>query len=122
MTSSTTLQNDAVTTEGAADGLLTDEFDGSDFVAYFDMLSMNDLVVIQVYLGDEDDTVLDQLRPRHVIMYEPDVAFVRRVEVSSFYFISNLGETLMSVNLIPSRAVLSPQTSRIECETLLPHV
>ncbi|PLW45058.1 hypothetical protein PCANC_09542 [Puccinia coronata f. sp. avenae] len=80
MTSSTTLQNDAVTTEGAADSLLTDEFDGSDFVAYFDMLSMDDLVVIQVYLGDEDDTVLDQLRPRHVIMYEPDVAFVRRVE------------------------------------------
>jgi len=74
-------QNDSAEREdGAINGLLTDTLDGLDFVADFDMLSMDDLVVIQVYLGDEDDCVLEELRPRHVIMYEPDVGFVRRVE------------------------------------------
>jgi len=74
-------QNDSAEREdGAIDGLLTDTLDGLDFVTDFDMLSMDDLVVIQVYLGDEDDCVLEELRPRHVIMYEPDVGFVRRVE------------------------------------------
>ncbi|KAA1127194.1 hypothetical protein PGTUg99_030419 [Puccinia graminis f. sp. tritici] len=80
MTSASTFQNDPARTDEATDGLTTDDFDPSDFVAHFDMLSMNDLVVIQVYLGDEDDSVLEELRPSHVIMYEPDVGFVRRVE------------------------------------------
>ncbi|POV99012.1 hypothetical protein PSHT_13729 [Puccinia striiformis] len=77
----TTFNADTGGTDGATDGLTTDDFDASDFVAHFDMLSMNDLVVIQAYLGDEDDSVLEELRPRHIIMYEPDVGFVRRVEV-----------------------------------------
>ncbi|KAI7967391.1 hypothetical protein MJO29_000668 [Puccinia striiformis f. sp. tritici] len=80
MTSATTFNADTGGTDGATDGLTTDDFDASDFVAHFDMLSMNDLVVIQAYLGDEDDSVLEELRPRHIIMYEPDVGFVRRVE------------------------------------------
>jgi hypothetical protein len=84
MTSASTFQNDSARTDEATDGLTTDDFDPSDFVAHFDMLSMDDLVVIQVYLGDEDDSVLEELRPSHVIMYEPDVGFVRRVEVGLF--------------------------------------
>jgi len=65
-------QNDSAEREdGAIDGLLTDTLDGLDFVTDFDMLSMDDLVVC----------VLEELRLRHVIMSEPDVCFVRRVEV-----------------------------------------
>ena len=84
MTSATTFQNESTATDEVNEVLTTDDFDAADFAAHFDMLSMNDLVVIQVYLGDEDDSVLEELRPRHVIMYEPDVGFIRRVEVSSF--------------------------------------
>ncbi|WAQ81081.1 hypothetical protein PtA15_1A419 [Puccinia triticina] len=80
MTSATTFQNESTVTDEVTEVLTTDDFDAADFVAHFDMLSMNDLVVIQVYLGDEDDSVLEELRPRHVIMYEPDVGFIRRVE------------------------------------------
>ncbi|KAI9601108.1 hypothetical protein H4Q26_000909 [Puccinia striiformis f. sp. tritici PST-130] len=47
MTSATTFNADTGGTDGATDGLTTDDFDASDFVAHFDMLSMNDLVVIQ---------------------------------------------------------------------------
>lgn len=42
---------------------------------------MENLVVVRSYRGDQDDKVLQELRPRFVIMYDPDSAFVRRVEV-----------------------------------------
>ena len=42
---------------------------------------MENLVVVRSYKGDQDDTVLQELRPRFFIMYDPDPAFVRRIEV-----------------------------------------
>lgn len=38
------------------------------------------LVVVHPYKGDKDDKILEELKPRYVIMYTPDPAFVRRVE------------------------------------------
>jgi len=48
---------------------------------YFELYEMNDLVVVHPYDGDMDEHVLEEVRPRYVIMYEPDAAFIRRVEV-----------------------------------------
>lgn len=48
---------------------------------YYQAYEMQDLVVIHAYDGDADELVLEELRPRYVIMYEPDAAFIRRVEV-----------------------------------------
>ena len=42
---------------------------------------MSDVVVIHAYEGDQDEHVLEETRPKYVIMYEPDAAFIRRVEV-----------------------------------------
>lgn len=47
----------------------------------FGLLEMRDLVVIHPYDGDKDDHVLEEVKPRYIIMYEPDPAFIRRVEV-----------------------------------------
>lgn len=47
----------------------------------FELYEMQDLVVIHPYDGDQDEHVLEEVRPRYVIMYEPDAAFIRRVEV-----------------------------------------
>jgi hypothetical protein len=33
------------------------------------------------YDGDMDDRVLEEMRPRFVVMYEPNPSFIRRVEV-----------------------------------------
>lgn len=52
-----------------------------DMEDYFELYEMNDLVVIHPYDGDMDEHVLEEVRPRYVIMYEPDAAFIRRVEV-----------------------------------------
>ncbi|KAJ9479649.1 DNA repair protein RAD1 [Pseudozyma hubeiensis] len=60
---------------------ISDEIDEVEFDAFFGLLSMENLVVVRSYRGDQDDKVLQELRPRFVIMYDPDPAFVRRVEV-----------------------------------------
>ncbi|CAF9908444.1 MAG: hypothetical protein ALECFALPRED_004532 [Alectoria fallacina] len=52
-----------------------------DMEGYFELYEMNDLVVVHPYEGDMDEHILEEVRPRYVIMYEPDAAFIRRVEV-----------------------------------------
>ncbi|MBW0466646.1 hypothetical protein O181_006361 [Austropuccinia psidii MF-1] len=80
MTSASTFEVKTLAKESSNQDLVVDEFNEDEFAAQFEMLSMDDLVVIRPYLGDEDDRVLEELRPRHIVMYEPDVGFVRRVE------------------------------------------
>nr|CDI54021.1 related to RAD1-component of the nucleotide excision repairosome [Melanopsichium pennsylvanicum 4] len=75
-------ENGSTTMDASMDGEhIFDEIDEVEFDAFFGMLSMENLVVVRSYRGDQDDKVLQELRPRFVIMYDPDPAFVRRVEV-----------------------------------------
>ena len=64
---------------GQKDEVIVDSLD--DMEDYFELYEMKDLVVIHPYDGDLDEHVLEEVRPRYVIMYEPDAAFIRRVEV-----------------------------------------
>ncbi|KAL5387698.1 hypothetical protein DPSP01_003493 [Paraphaeosphaeria sporulosa] len=48
---------------------------------YYELFNMNDLIVVHPYDGDLDEHVLEETKPRYVIMYEPDSAFIRRIEV-----------------------------------------
>ncbi|PWW78470.1 DNA repair protein [Tuber magnatum] len=48
---------------------------------YYEFYEMNNLIVVHPYDGDMDERLLDELRPRYVIMYEPDPSFIRRIEV-----------------------------------------
>ncbi|KAH6888106.1 hypothetical protein B0T10DRAFT_442252 [Thelonectria olida] len=48
---------------------------------YFQLFEMQDLIVIHAYDGDQDEHVLEEVKPKYIIMYEPDAAFIRRVEV-----------------------------------------
>ncbi|KAM0333588.1 hypothetical protein ACHAQA_002253 [Verticillium albo-atrum] len=52
-----------------------------DMDDYFQLYEMQDLVVIHSYDGDQDEHVLEEVKPRYIIMYEPDASFIRRVEV-----------------------------------------
>jgi DNA excision repair protein ERCC-4 len=52
-----------------------------DMDDYFQLYEMQDLVVIHAYEGDLDEHVLEEVKPKYIIMYEPDAAFIRRVEV-----------------------------------------
>lgn len=59
----------------------TDLFSETAFEEYFGLIPLEDVVIIRPYGGDEDDLVLQELRPRFVVMYDPDPAFIRRIEV-----------------------------------------
>lgn len=48
---------------------------------YYELFDMNELIIIHPYEGDMDEHVLEETKPRYVIMYEPDAAFIRRIEV-----------------------------------------
>ncbi len=61
------------------DEVAVDDLDSME--DYFELYEMNDLLVIHPYDGDMDDHVLEEVRPRYVVMYEPDAAFIRRIEV-----------------------------------------
>jgi DNA excision repair protein ERCC-4 len=52
-----------------------------DMEDYYELYDMNDLLIIHPYDGDMDEHILEEARPRYIIMYEPDAAFIRRVEV-----------------------------------------
>lgn len=52
-----------------------------DMEDYYQMYEMQDLLVVHAYDGDQDEHVLEEVKPRYIIMYEPDAAFIRRVEV-----------------------------------------
>ncbi|GKZ79635.1 hypothetical protein AnigIFM56816_003838 [Aspergillus niger] len=55
--------------------------DLEDMDDYYELYDMDDLVIIHPYDGDMDEHILEEVRPRYIIMYEPDPAFIRRVEV-----------------------------------------
>ena len=58
-------------------GLMPEDFDTD-----FGLLPPEDAVIIRPYGGEDDDILLQELRPRFVVMYEPNLAFIRRLEVS----------------------------------------
>lgn len=52
-----------------------------DMDDFYKLYDMQDLVVIHAYDGDQDEHILEEVKPRYIIMYEPDASFIRRVEV-----------------------------------------
>ncbi|EME48529.1 hypothetical protein DOTSEDRAFT_162102 [Dothistroma septosporum NZE10] len=73
-------QNDVLDDDTAAKvDLGADPLD--DMEDYYELYDMKDLVLIHPYDGDMDDHLLEEIKPRYVIMYEPDAAFIRRIEV-----------------------------------------
>ncbi|OAQ94390.1 DNA repair protein RAD1 [Purpureocillium lilacinum] len=59
--------------------IIADPLDDMD--DYFQLYDMQDLVVVHAYDGDQDEHVLEEVKPRYIVMYEPDASFIRRVEV-----------------------------------------
>ncbi|KAI9887918.1 MAG: hypothetical protein M1823_000307 [Watsoniomyces obsoletus] len=83
-----------------------------DMEEYFEMFSMNDVIVIHPYEGDMDEHVLEEIKPRYIIMYEPDSAFIRRVEVyrSSHSHSEHRRQSMaVTLTLDPTRGLEDPE-------------
>ncbi|KAL4898801.1 DNA repair protein [Aspergillus ambiguus] len=59
--------------------IIIDDLD--DIEDFYELYDMDDLVMVHPYDGDMDEHILEEVRPRYIIMYEPEPAFIRRVEV-----------------------------------------
>lgn len=57
--------------------------DGPDigFDDDYGLLTPEQIVVVRVYGDDGDDQILHELRPRNIILYDPNQDFIRRIEV-----------------------------------------
>lgn len=49
--------------------------------SYYELFDTNSIIIIHPFSGDLDEHILEETKPRYIIMYEPDAAFIRRVEV-----------------------------------------
>ncbi|BEJ11286.1 hypothetical protein CspHIS471_0107080 [Cutaneotrichosporon sp. HIS471] len=47
----------------------------------YGLLAPEDSIIIRPYGGEDDDILLQELRPRFVVLYEPNLPFIRRLEV-----------------------------------------
>lgn len=62
--------------------------EADDFDEHYGLVAPEQLVVVRSYSDDSDDRVLAELQPRFIVMFEPNLDFVRRIEV---YRASNPG-------------------------------
>ena len=60
--------------------LQSGEFE-TEFDEHYGIIDPEQIVVIRPYSDDSDDRVLAELRPRFIVMYEPNQDFIRRIEV-----------------------------------------
>ena len=49
--------------------------------SFFELYNPDDTLVVHPYDADMDDNLLEEIRPRYIIMYSPSSDFIRRVEV-----------------------------------------
>ncbi|KAL4956263.1 hypothetical protein BDW69DRAFT_91752 [Aspergillus filifer] len=67
------------TEETLKEEIIIDDFE--DMGDFYELYDMDDLIMVHPFDGDMDEHILEEVRPRYIIMYEPDPAFIRRVEV-----------------------------------------
>ena len=56
--------------------------DAADIDTDYGLLEPEQIITFRAYSDDGDDQLLEDLSPRFIIMYEPNLEFIRRIEVS----------------------------------------
>ncbi|KAK7042132.1 ERCC4 domain-containing protein [Favolaschia claudopus] len=69
----------------------------SEFDSNYGLLVPQQTVLVRPYSNDSDDRMLAELQPRFIVMYEPNMDFIRRIEV---YRSSNPGLSLRVYHMI----------------------
>lgn len=54
---------------------------GQDFDTNYGLVQPEETVIVRAYSDDSDDMMLMELRPRFVVMFDPSLEFLRRMEV-----------------------------------------
>ncbi|KAL6299457.1 hypothetical protein BKA93DRAFT_819892 [Sparassis latifolia] len=56
------------------------DFD-SDFDVNYGLVEPQQTVLVRAYSDDSDDQVLSEIKPRFIVMFEPNLEFIRRIEI-----------------------------------------
>ncbi|KAK7448452.1 DNA repair protein RAD16 [Stygiomarasmius scandens] len=73
----------------------------TEFDTHYGLLQPAQTVLVRAYSDDSDDRILDELKPRFIVMFEPCMEFVRRVEV---YKCSNPGLAVRVYHMVYSNS------------------
>lgn len=61
------------------------DFDSGTFEKEFDqhygLLAPEQTVLVRAFSDDSDDRMLAETRPKFIVMFEPNMEFIRRIEV-----------------------------------------
>ena len=94
----------------AAEAALTQDFQlftmDDDFDAHYGLLAPEQTVIVRAYSDDSDDQVLQEVKPRFIVMYEPNLEFIRRIEVC----LRRVGRFVVDVDLRFARRYIGTRT------------
>ena len=82
-TQNTAALNDVLVGQGdfeLLEGIIASQIEG-DFDTQYGLLPPEQTVVVRAYSDDSDDRILAELQPKFIVMFEPNLEFVRRIEV-----------------------------------------
>ncbi|THH30533.1 hypothetical protein EUX98_g3669 [Antrodiella citrinella] len=66
---------------GGMDGDIDHIDFGADFDDNYGLLQPEQTILVRAFSDDSDEQMLNEIQPRYIIMFEPNLEFVRRVEV-----------------------------------------
>jgi len=58
---------------------------GEEFNQYYGLLAPEQTVLVRAFSDDSDDRMLAEIRPKFIVMFEPNMEFIRRIEVGVFH-------------------------------------
>lgn len=53
----------------------------SEFDTHYGLLPPEQTVLVRPYSDDTDDRMLSEIQPKFIVMFEPNMEFIRRIEV-----------------------------------------
>lgn len=90
----------------------------------YGLVQPEETVIVRAYSDDSDDMMLMELRPRFVVMFDPNLEFLRRVEVSNRLLALHIPpENLPDVPKLESRAASTdvfPDVRGVQRRTQVP--
>ncbi|KAF9456163.1 hypothetical protein BDZ94DRAFT_1327152 [Collybia nuda] len=73
----------------------------SEFDMHYGLLPPEQTVLVRAYSDDTDDRMLAEIKPKFIVMYEPNMEFIRRIEV---YKSSNPGMAVRVYHMVYSNS------------------
>lgn len=53
----------------------------NEFDQHYGLLAPEQTVLVRAFSDDSDDRMLEEIRPKFIVMFEPNMEFIRRIEV-----------------------------------------